>query len=57
VNHPDFVEPLVLIKNGMDNDLAFAMNWTMRKAAVIAFGMLNGGRWNWDTMSWIEDRQ
>ena len=46
----------MLVKFGVDNDLAFAMNHTMRKAALIVFGQFEGGRWNFDTMSWIQDR-
>jgi len=40
----------------MDNDLAFAMNHTMRKAAIIVFGQFDGGKWSWDSMNWIEER-
>jgi hypothetical protein len=46
----------MLIESGMDDDLAFAMNHTMRKAAIIVFGKLKGGNWSWDSMNWIEER-
>lgn len=45
----------MLIKYGMDNDLAFAMNHTLRKAAIIVFGQLDGGSWDWDFMNWRDN--
>lgn len=54
--HGDFRESLVLVKNGVPFDVAFSMSRKMRRAAIIVLGEIDGGRWNWDSMSWIEDR-
>jgi hypothetical protein len=50
------VEPLLLVKNNVPFDVAFAMDRTMRLAAIIVFGRMEGGHWDWERMCWREER-
>ena len=43
-----------LIKNGIDIDVAMALNPDEALAWAVMFGELEGGVWNWDTLSWVE---
>ncbi|GGH14874.1 hypothetical protein GCM10007036_14470 [Alsobacter metallidurans] len=41
-----------MTKNGVPFDVAFSMEPAMRLAACIAFGEMDGGKWNWSRMAW-----
>jgi hypothetical protein len=45
---------LVLVKNGVPYDRAFAMEADELAAHVIVFGQLDGGEWDWSSMRWKE---
>lgn len=49
-----FVEALFLIKNGVTPDLAFSMKPAFRRAAVIVYGQMNGGKFDFDAWRWQE---
>lgn len=56
VGHPDFFEPLTLVKFGVPWDEAWSMDREERAAMVIAFGQLEGGTFDWSAMRWREGR-
>ena len=43
-----------LVKNGVPFDVSWSMDATWVLAHCIAFGMLEGNEFNWDSMAWIE---
>lgn len=42
----------MLTRNGVPEHRAFSMDRDERLAWVIVLGMLDGGQWDWDEMSW-----
>lgn len=50
--HPDLVDPLELVRNGVPFDVAFSLPPDERLVWVVVFGELAGRRWDWGTMAW-----
>lgn len=42
------------MKNGVPYDVAFCFEPDERLAAVVVFGELEGSKWDWDEMRWLE---
>jgi hypothetical protein len=42
--------------NGVPYDVAFSLPPDERMAHVVAIGTLNGGRFNWGTLTWEDIR-
>jgi hypothetical protein len=49
------VEPVILIKHGVDLDVAFSMDHIMRRAWLIVLGQSEGGNWDWDLNCWRKE--
>ena len=47
---------VLLVQNGVPYDVAMKMSATRRLAMIVAIGELKGGRWNWNTMAWDEQK-
>lgn len=50
--HPDLVDCLYLIRNGVPFDFAFSLDVSERVAWVVALGELDGFVFDWHDMSW-----
>ena len=50
--HPDLVDNLYLVRNGVPFDVAFSLDPDERLAWVVALGTLEGGEFDWRTRSW-----
>lgn len=48
-------EAAALIKHGVPWDVAMNMSRGTRWAFLVIFGELNGNRFNWDAMQWVEN--
>lgn len=46
---------LYLVKNGVPFDVAFSLPQHEVVAWTIIFGELDGGKWSWSSMSWVND--
>lgn len=46
---------LYLIKNGIPFDVAFSLPEVELTAYAIILGRIDGGKWNWDRMTWDDD--
>ncbi|WP_435018495.1 hypothetical protein TA3x_000469 [Tundrisphaera sp. TA3] len=47
---------LYLVKNNVDFDVAFSLEDHQVTAWAIIFGRMDGGEWDWASMSWKTDR-
>jgi hypothetical protein len=45
---------LALIKNGIPFDVAFNLEWPEIIGWLVIFGEIEGQKFNWSTMKWIE---
>jgi hypothetical protein len=50
--HPDLVDCLYLVKNGVPFDVAFSLPADERLAWVVALGTLDGGEFDFQSMQW-----
>ncbi len=50
--HPDLVDCLYLVKNGVPLDVAFALPADERMAWVVAMGRLEGLDYDWSARRW-----
>ncbi|MFI4985822.1 MAG: hypothetical protein ACHQF3_00100 [Alphaproteobacteria bacterium] len=48
---------LALVKAGVPWEVATKLSPARRLAYIVALGELQGGKFDWDTMSWKEPRQ
>jgi hypothetical protein len=48
-------EALFLVKNGVPFDIAFSLPHDERLAYIVVFGMLDGRRFDWDSLTWLPD--
>jgi hypothetical protein len=48
---------LRLVKHGVPWDVAWKMSPTRRLAYVVAFGEIDGGRFDWSTKTWSDPNQ
>jgi hypothetical protein len=40
------------VKNGVPFDVAFSLSLIERRGFVVAFGEMQGARYDWDKLSW-----
>jgi hypothetical protein len=52
--HPELLDCLYLVRNGVPFDVAFALPADERLAFVVAIGTLEGREFDWHTFSWKE---
>ena len=52
MRHPDLLDCLFLVRNGVPFDVAFSLPEDERAAWVIALGTLDGGVFDFTTMRW-----
>ena len=52
--HPDLVDCLYLVRNGVPFDVAFCLPADERLAWVVALGTLGGGEFDFVSMRWKE---
>lgn len=50
------VECLWLVRNGVPYDVAFSLSDTERAAYCIVFSKFEGAKFNWDTMTFEDER-
>jgi hypothetical protein len=53
--HPDLVDCLYLVRNGVPFDVAFSLSVSERLAWIVALGCLDGREFDWSTMRWSDD--
>ena len=53
--HPDLIDCLYLVRNGVPFDVAFSLPDDERIAFVVALGSLDGRRFDWNRMEWDEE--
>jgi hypothetical protein len=52
--HPDLLDCLFLVRNGVPFHIAFALPADERLAFVVALGTLAGRVFDWDQLRWTE---
>ena len=52
--HPDLIDCLFLVRNGVPFDVAFSLPPDERLAWIVAFGTIDGREFDWHTLRWIE---
>ena len=50
--HPDLIDCLYLVRNGVPFDVAFSLPADERMAFVVALGTLDGRVFDWQAMRW-----
>ncbi|MBW4024945.1 MAG: hypothetical protein HIU92_17750 [Proteobacteria bacterium] len=50
--HPDLIECLYLVKNGVPFETAFALPLVWRRAFAVAIGEMAGAKYDWQTFGW-----
>ena len=50
--HPDLIDCLYLIRNGVPFDVAFSLPTDERMAFVVALGTMDGRAFDWQTLHW-----
>ncbi len=51
--HPDLIDCLYLVRNGVPFDVAFSLPTDERMAFVVALGSLDGRTFDWRTLRWV----
>ena len=55
VENAEISNRLYLIKNGIPFDVAMSLQEHEVLAYAIIFGKIDGGKWDWSSMSWSTD--
>jgi hypothetical protein len=50
--HPDLIDCLYLVRNGVPFDVAFSLPTDERMAFIVALGSLDGRVFDWRTLRW-----
>lgn len=53
--HPDLIDCLYLVRNGVPFDVAFSLPPDDRLAFIVALGSLDGNEFDWSTGAWKQD--
>ncbi len=56
MRNPDFRDRCYILKNGVPFNVAFGIDDTLRLAFAITFGELDGGEFDFTSMSWREKK-
>ena len=54
--HPDLIDCLFLVRNGVPFDVAFSLPPDDRLAWVVALGTIDGREFDWQNLRWKERR-
>ena len=50
--HPDLIDSLYLVRNGVPFDVAFSLPVDERNAFILALGTLEGREFDWHRLCW-----